>query len=219
MAKLRLTAEIRQALHNKAREFIRLPVLEDAERRERERVYSYLDTYIFKKYPVADMDLLEKYKVAMKYPVGYGDCVLLADGRRAEFPYGVNTLASKADNAPGLVYYTSPRIPKRDGRGYYCFDMQNTKGFQAVWDTWNAPVDAYVAEYRKIKIEYTKLIDNARTLEEIESVWPEASTVREFSKRNLPALVLDSTISAIQRHRELMAAQTKKTKRKANPEG
>lgn len=176
MAKIRLTEGLRLALKNLFREVVSCP----AEMKALERAYAKASPLIAKivavSNPPAEMEVLKKYECARP-----DACI-----RLQLTAGGVNEFTFMPDDAP----LTPTRYC---GGRMYPADERATAAFNA----WADASLAYKAAVARKQTDYFALITGSRYLEEIETVWPEASRLRKSALNNLPATLTDDAIARI----------------------
>jgi hypothetical protein len=122
------------------------------------------------------MDVLRKHKVAQR-----DNCIrlTLTAGGVVEFKF------SDAD---------APWTPASGcNKRIYAVDERTT---DAVED-WLAAADAFKKAMEQKRDDYRALIDGSTYLEEIESVWPGASVIRQRIVLNLPATLTEDAVARI----------------------
>jgi hypothetical protein len=206
MAKYRLTVEARDALKRKLREFVNLPDLAEAEEKLRVLIYAALDDAYLHRFPEDDMKVLARYNLTEREEVRPSMSVGVGEFRVAHMPFN----RWEHYNPLTLKTYISPPMP----RGM-SFSPRLPQKLVKVWDDWCAAVEAYKTEYAAIVTAYEEVITKSKYLEEVEAVWPEASTIRSSNPRLLPVVVVtDKTMSIIENFKAMQAARAKKMARR-----
>lgn len=136
-------------------------------------------------YPPKDMKVLQKYEKA-----DIDDCIKLRMTHGA-----VQDMVFNFDEGTGPLAVENTYNGK-----FYLADEETT---DAVLQ-WKSVVDARDAKLREKKGDYLTLINAARTLEEVETLWPEASEIRQAFEKNQVALMA-LTPTVIQRIRQDVA--------------
>lgn len=156
MAKRRLLQWMRERLNGHAEKVV-LPAVE---KKALDAAYKKAETHVRaavqKKYPPADMRVLEKYKATNK-------CCQV----NFTFPNGVVTQFSFSGDERPLVPGSAPY------REMYLADAATA----AAVEKWIAARDAYTAERKKRLEAYRALTLGASHVEDILAVWPEAAGV------------------------------------------
>lgn len=127
-------------------------------------------------YPPRDMKVLSKYEAAEQ-----DDCIRLrmAHGAVQDVMFNFNE-------------GTGPVVVKKTYNGKFFLADETTTEAVAAWKTAIEQRDKTLAQK---KSDYGTLINAARTLEEIETLWPEASQIREaFNKNQVALLALTPTV-------------------------
>lgn len=127
------------------------------------------------KYPVKDMKVLERYESASR-----DDCirVQMTSGGVTQFKFAKGS---------------GPLTPNRYGCHIYAVKADTTDAIQ----DWAAAVDAEKEALAKKMQDYRSLIDFSRTLEDVETIWPEAAKVRASVILNLPVALSDDVVARI----------------------
>lgn len=139
-------------------------------------------------YPPRDMKVLTKYEAAEQ-----DDCIKLRMAHGA-----VQDVVFNFDEGTG------PVVVKKTYHGKFFLADEPTTDAVAAWRTAVEQRDKTLAQK---KADYATLINAARTLEEVETLWPEASQIREaFNKNQVALLALTPTV--IQRIKMDVAERT-----------
>lgn len=127
-------------------------------------------------YPVKDMRVLLRYEAAAK-----DDCIKL------RMAYG-----AVQDVMFNFEDGTGPLVVKKTYSGkFFLADEATTEAVLG----WRTAVETRDKTLREKKSDYATLINAARTLEEVEVLWPEASQIREvFAKNQVALLALTPTV-------------------------
>ena len=139
-------------------------------------------------YPPRDMKVLTKYEAAEQ-----DDCIKLRMAHGA-----VQDVMFNFDEGTG------PVVVKKTYHGKFFLADEATTDAVAAWKTAIEKRDKTLQQKRS---DYGTLINAARTLEEVETLWPEASQIREaFNKNQVALLALTPTV--IQRIKMDVAERT-----------
>jgi len=127
-------------------------------------------------YPPKDMRVLKKYEKA-----DVDDCIKL------RMAYGaVQDVIFNFDDGTGPLAVKATYSGK-----FYLADEETTAAVAA----WREAVEIRDKTLRQKKHDYATLINAARTLEEVEVLWPEASQIREaFAKNQVALMALTPTV-------------------------
>jgi hypothetical protein len=178
MPKTRLTSAARDHLMNLMKETVDCP----AERRALDKAYAKLAALVVKvlhaKHPPADMAILRKYDCAQQVVEVK---LSLSVGGVVEF---------KLDPRLHEVW----RQPRYGFVGQiYAADDRLTAAYQ-VWET---AMLAHKKARDAKHTDYKALILGSRNLEEVEAIWPAASSARSIIVRNLPATLTPEAVERI----------------------
>jgi len=183
MARTRLLVSAKDSL----RRFARQNVAASKEQKALDAAYSkaakLLMPIIEKRFPTADMELLNKYKVARR-----DTCIRCVNenGRVVQFDF-------TNDDAPLL--------PDR-----YCSSRNSTvtKACLSAIDDWLVKRDACEKAEKKILDQYFALIEATRYAEDIIEIWPASEPALapyvELRKQKLPVAVSPDTIAFIRKN-------------------
>ncbi|MEM8575543.1 MAG: hypothetical protein AAGF48_13010 [Pseudomonadota bacterium] len=179
MAKTRLLASAKGALHSFAREHVTAPAEKKALTAAYRKVVRLLTPFIAKKFPPEDMALLDKYDMARR-----DDCIQCVheSGRVLQF---------KFEDGEG------PLLPDR-----YCSSRRfvpSTKCMDAI-DDWILKKDAHEKALKEIRDKYYALIEASRNVEDVLEVWPAAKVVLAPYMHQLPVAVSEATIAFIRKN-------------------
>ena len=121
-------------------------------------------------YPPKDMKILAKYEAAEQ-----DDCIKL------RLAYGAaQDVMFDFDDATG------PLVVKKTYYGKFFLADEATTAAVNEWKTAKEQCDKTLTQKKR---DYQTLIDAARTLEEVEVLWPEAAQIREAFQKNQVALM------------------------------
>lgn len=157
MPKLRLRSDHRQMLKEFARKVAKCPAEEQALEAAYNKAAPLVRKVVEAKYPLKDMRICKKYDVAE-----IDDCIKLQ-------------LAAGGIEMFNFARDTGPLVARSTSHGaIYAADDACTA---AVAD-WITARDALKAAQKAKNTDYDALIFNARTLEDVTEVWPEADSLR-----------------------------------------
>jgi hypothetical protein len=128
------------------------------------------------KYPPRDMRVCEKYEAA-----SIDDCIKLQLSAG-----GVDTF--------NFAKGTGPLVVKKTHQGQiYLADEATTSAFH----TWKTTRFAFDEAIKKKAGDYNTLVREARTLEEVTEIWPEADAVREYARSRALSVLSDEMVARI----------------------
>lgn len=172
---IRVNDEIRSRLWAQASNLIVVPET-DAEEAAYRIAEPLVRMTVEKKYPPKDMKILQKYDVG-----GIDDCIKLQ-------------LTENGVHMFNFHKGTGPLVAEKTTMGViYQADVDTTAAVLA-WVTANE-----ATKKAKLRLEqaYRALIQNARTLEEIIEVWPEAAEASEYAHSRALTVLTPETIAMI----------------------
>lgn len=179
MAKLRLNNDYRLFLRRLATKNVTCAAEAAADEAAYKAAEKIVRAMVVDRFPAKDMKVLQRYNVASR-----DTCfrIQLAAGGVVQFEF------RGATDDVG-IWVPDATCSSR----LYIADEAQTTIIQSSLDAESAVEDA-----RKRKLEdYCALIEASSTLEQIEEVWPEASALREYAGRTLPAVLSDDVIARI----------------------
>ncbi len=176
MGEVRLNDGLRKRLYELVTTTVKCP----AEAARLDQTYSkaapLVRAIVEAKYPPKDMKICAKYEAA-----SVDDCIKLQ-----LFAGGVD----KFDFSNG----SGPLVAKKTYQGQiYLADEPTTEAFH----DWRAARDAFDTALRKKSSDYNTLVKEARTLEEITEIWPEADAVREYARSRALSVLTDEMVARI----------------------
>jgi len=127
-------------------------------------------------YPVKDMKVLLRYEAAE-----HDNCIKLRMAHGA-----VQDVMFNFDDESG------PLVVKKTYHGKFFLADEATTDAVLAWKTAKETCDKTLSQKKR---DYATLIDAARTLEEVEVLWPEAKQIREaFAKNQVALMALTPTV-------------------------
>lgn len=166
----------REALKNLRNTVVKCITEEAAVREAYRKAAPLVRGVVESEYPPRDMKVLAKYESAER-----DDCIKLrmAHGAAQDVMFNFD------DN-------TGPMVVKKTYSGkMFLADESTTEAVLA----WKSAKEAAEKSLRQKRSDYDTLINAARTLEEVEVLWPEASQIRSaFSKNQVALLALTPTV-------------------------
>lgn len=178
MAKYRLNMNDRAFLRNLAAKTVNVEAEQAAADAAYKACAAAVRAAVEKKYPPADMAILAKYDTTRD-----DRCIRLnlAFGGVAAFNF-------RNDDTPWPVrphnYHCST---------LYAIDEAATRLYEAYKNT----EEALVLKRERVVGDFDKLISYSKTLEEVETVWPGASKLRERIKANVPVTLSQDVVERI----------------------
>jgi hypothetical protein len=175
MAKTRLNRHLREVLYKKVRDEVTLPELGAKEEKAYERAAAHLRTFLHKRWPEPDMEVLRRY-----------DSVYKHSHVRLQIPgLGVTEF-----------HFKQPYTYERPAHGSYYPLTADAKTNDAVCD-WVAARDAHQKALGVIHHDYLELIRGSRYLEDIMAVWPEVVALKEAARSTSLIVLSDEVIERI----------------------
>lgn len=173
---IRLNDGLRRRLYDLVRTTVKVP----AEAAKLDRAYAEAEPLVREAvhgaYPPDDMEICAKYEAAQ-----IDDCVKLqlTSGGVDLFKF-----------APG----TGPLVVKKTHQGMiYLADAITTDAFH----NWKQANEAFETALRRKMDDYGALVREARTLDEVCEIWPEAEVVREYARSRALSILSDEMIARI----------------------
>lgn len=182
MATIRLNDFHRSFLNKLALDTVRCPNEEALDKKAYERAAPLVKKLVQERYPVRDMNVLLKYEQA-----AHDKCIRLqlTAGGVVEFSF-------RGDKAGPITPGGGDRWSCRNRM--YAADDGVTEAVQtsiAAKEAWNKALKAKLGDY-------SALIKSSLTLEQVEKVWPEASSLRARIANTLPVILSNEVIERIQ---------------------
>lgn len=178
MAKYRLNMNDRAFLRNLAAKTVNVEAEQAAADAAYKACAAAVRAAVEKKYPPADMAVLKKYDSTRE-----DRCIRLnlAFGGVVGFDF-------RNDDTPWPVRPT----------GYFCTTMYPLdEAATRLYEAHKNAEEALVLKRERIVGDFDKLISHSKTLEEIETVWPGASKLRERIKANVPVTLSQDVVERI----------------------
>lgn len=172
----RLTQHMRKQLKALARDLVKTPAEDKAVKAAYKAAAPLVTAAVHVKYPPRDMAVLLKYEKAT-----VDDCIKLQLSAG-----GIQVFNFAEKKGPLVAHETWQGV-------VYAADEQQTAAVLA----WVEARDKQKAAYEAKVADYDKLINFARTLDEIEAVWPEASQVRAQNESVAPVVLPEEVVKRI----------------------
>lgn len=188
MSSIRLTNELRTALKQLVVEKVDFPAEEKAVNDARKAMFKMFEDTVKARWPQKDMAVLDRYDCGASASFW---CVTLPNGRRVAFG-DLETVEHP--------FASKLRRPNRET------DLHVDDAGAKLVEDFERVKAVLTARREKGHADYHALITNARTLEQVEKVWPAAKAVRTKFNRALPVIVLDDVIKRIVKDQAVRAA-------------
>jgi hypothetical protein len=173
---IRMNDALRDRLTKMVYERVTFPNLESAERAAYEAAEPLVRAAVEAKYPVRDMEVMARYGAA-----SVDDCIKiqLTAGGVEQFAFDTGTGPLVAQK----TYYGA----------IYLADAATTEAVLS----WVEARDAWQTAKNAAYKDYRALIANARTLEEVAEVWPEAAEVGRLARSQALTVLSQETVARI----------------------